>query len=800
MFVDCYSRYTILVPASNHTANTVSDALLRHVVPYFGTPRRLLSDRGREFVGEVWSKLTRSLGIQRLLTSPYHPEGNSINERSHKTINNMLRARLLDGVPSRTWADKIPGIMLALNAMAHEPHGFSAPMIATGREPTLLPDLEGDACASQSLDDPASYVEGVKKRLTLTHQQMTPPPAPVTTNPYREGSLIFAMTTPPERTNKPAPRWKGPFVVRRIPNPYQVTYEDGSAWRTIHINHAKTAKLPATGFPAPMPIPEPPRPALGYLPRIMQRPLPRQQPPPPPPQPAAPAEGSPAPAAASPAATPLASRQLTHAAAAANRNSAPRSEQPPPTAPARANENSRPGHQLRHSARLTPRACTIKGPPPPSAPQSLSKKNMARTYPLSLAFNQCLGSKEDPYSFSSVHLEDLHSGDMEYLVTVQQLVDAIPKTMDPTSRFALRGQVTPTGHQRLRHSMRAALWWLLPSDGLPMESIIIWHARDGGVVLRGGDVTHPLYESHMHWIPDPTPPPPRRTGMDYSDTPVQPSDTPVQSRDICVNPCDTQVKSCNAHAKSRTSPVLPSDTQASAIATSASSGAPLALPHPRKSRRRRRRRNRRSTNENSAPRSAAPVTPDERWANHNSVSQRATQHQSEASDPTQMKSAPVYKGQSIHSSHLTQPPIPATNRNSAFPFGLERCEFPGLYKPALPELRQDLTADPYRVNNSGSGLSSPSLLQPCTKPFSGWPARPQMTCPTREAAGAIRERPGIVYPLLPRAQRPDTSVAIEAALSEAAAVGRQALPPTVVDIGNTSQPQPAPSIRRRASR
>ena len=145
VFVDCYSRYTILVPASNHTASTVSDALLRHVVPYFGTPRRLLSDRGREFVGEVWAKLTHSLGIQRLLTSPYHPEGNSINERSHRTINNMLRAHLLDGVPSRTWVDKIPGIMLALNAMVHEPLGFSASMVATGREPTLPPDLEGDA-------------------------------------------------------------------------------------------------------------------------------------------------------------------------------------------------------------------------------------------------------------------------------------------------------------------------------------------------------------------------------------------------------------------------------------------------------------------------------------------------------------------------------------------------------------------------------------------------------------------------------------------------------------------------------
>ena len=282
-------------------------------------------------------------------------------------------------------------------------------------------------------------------------------------------------------------------------------------------------------------------------------------------------------------------------------------------------------------------------------------------------------------------------------------------------------------------------------------------------------VNQTLFGSRMNWIYDPAPPAPHCAT-------VHSSNTPANSRDI---------------------PVLTSDTQVSAIATRTSSGAPLALPPPKKSRR---RRNRRSANENSAPRSAAPVTPDERWANHNSVSQRATLHQPEASDPTQMKSAPVYKGQSIHSSHPTQPPIPATNRNSAFPFGLERCEFPGLYKPALPDLRQDLTAEPYRVNNSGSSLSSPSLLQPYIKHFSGRPARPQMTCPTREAGGAIRERPGIVYPLLPHAQRPDTSIAIEAALPEAAAVEPQGLAPTVVDIGTTSQPQLAPSTRRRASR
>ena len=160
----------------------------------------------------------------------------------------------------------------------------------------------------------------------------------------------------------------------------------------------------------------------------------------------------------------------------------------------------------------------------------------------------------------------------------------------------------------------------------------------------------------------------------------------------------------------------------------------------------------------------------------------------------------MYPGSSIHSHPFTQPPISTANENSALPLGLELCKFPELYKPAVPDLRQDLTARPFRVNNSGSSLSSPPYLQPYTKPFSGRPARPYMTCPTREAGGALRERSGIVYPLLPRAQRPDTNVTIDAALPEAAAVGRQALPPTVVEIGTTSQLQTEPSTRRRASR
>ena len=243
-------------------------------------------------------------------------------------MNNMPRAHLLEGTSSRAWVEKVPGLMLTLNAMVHKPHGFSASMIATGRDPTLPPDLLNNACASPSLGDPTDYVEMLRQRLSLTHQQITAPPPPASANLHQEGNLIFVMTTPTERANKLAPRWKGPFRVKRVLNPYQVVYEDGLVWRTVPVNHTKPAKLTAPDLPLPTPAPEPPRPTLGYLPRSLQRPCSR----PPPPQSVAPTGGAPPPPTASvpmlPAPPPPVSKRPTQGTASANGNSAPAPKPP----------------------------------------------------------------------------------------------------------------------------------------------------------------------------------------------------------------------------------------------------------------------------------------------------------------------------------------------------------------------------------------------------------------------------------------------------------------------------------------
>ena len=477
--MDCFLKYTILVSSSNHTANAVSEALMRHVIPYFGTACRLLSDRGREFISAIWTKLLRSPGIQQVLISPYHPEGNAINERSHRTTNNMLRVRLLEGPSAKALVDKVPGIMLTLNAMPHEPHRLSASMVATGREPTLPTDLTSDASPSPAAEDPAAYIENIQQRLQLTHQQMATPPTAPTANPYQIGSLIFALTTPPERTSKLAPRWKGPYRVCRIPNEYQVVYEDGELECTIHVNHAKPAKFTAPDFPEPMPPAETPRPPLGYLTAgLARRPTKPRAPP---------ADHSVAPA---PPAAPA-------------ENSVP----PPATAPA--NQRPEPAPPHRWSPRLNPaqgQAHAIINPPATRPPHSANRSKMAHTYPLTIEYNECLGRKANPLSFASLRLVDLCNGHNQYLSTMGQQMDALPKTLDPASRFALRGHIARPGQSRLRHFMRAAIWFLLPSDGVfrrSSSSLQYYLTRQGRrVVLRGGDVARPPLERYLNWVPE----------------------------------------------------------------------------------------------------------------------------------------------------------------------------------------------------------------------------------------------------------------------------------------------------------
>ena len=226
--------------------------------------------------------------------------------------------------------------------------------------------------------------------------------------------------------------------------------------------------------------------------------------------------------------------------------------------------------------------------------------------------------------------------------------------------------------------------------------------------------------------------------------------------------------SVHSHSQ-RGSPRKNNENKMSAIATRG----PLAVPPspaPPKKCRIRRRQAQRAANRNSGIIPATPLTQDARWANQSAAGHAgATPTQPEDIDPTSTMRTAVYPPSRIVGNS-------GTNENSPFQIGLESSRNPGLYKPTIPDTQQDTQAGTLRVKNSGSGTSSPPYLLP--------------------RAGTS----GIVYPLMPRAHRPDTSVTVDAAPPEPAAFQRQIQPPTVVEIGSSVPRQTSPTPRRRAPR
>ena len=238
--MDVYSRYLIAVPVKNHRAATVSRCLYESVVAYFGAPRSILSDRGTEFTSIIWETLSQMLGAKIKLTAPYYPQGNAVIERSHRTLNNMLRTMLLEK-ERREWSSLIPSIMLYMNSMIQEKTGVSAGEILFGRNPNLPSDISFTPVTSLS-DDREGYVKQLKRDLQDIRQKLgrvLGQEPNQSSNPFSVGEKVIVAVLPHERTDKLMAKWKGPFIVTSIPNRFQIEYMDDGVTRLTHISYVK---------------------------------------------------------------------------------------------------------------------------------------------------------------------------------------------------------------------------------------------------------------------------------------------------------------------------------------------------------------------------------------------------------------------------------------------------------------------------------------------------------------------------------------------------------------------------------
>ena len=79
----------------------------------FGPPETLHSDQGKEFENELVKELQSVFGYKKTRTAAFRPQGNSVLERVHSTVHNMLA--MCSNLSFDNWAEPLPFVQLAHN-------------------------------------------------------------------------------------------------------------------------------------------------------------------------------------------------------------------------------------------------------------------------------------------------------------------------------------------------------------------------------------------------------------------------------------------------------------------------------------------------------------------------------------------------------------------------------------------------------------------------------------------------------------------------------------------------------------
>ena len=86
-----FNRFSQAYPTKNKSSTTAAERLYNDFVLRFGFPAKILHDQGKKLENNLFHQLEKLTGVQRLQTTPYHPQSNGKGERFNRTLFSMLR-------------------------------------------------------------------------------------------------------------------------------------------------------------------------------------------------------------------------------------------------------------------------------------------------------------------------------------------------------------------------------------------------------------------------------------------------------------------------------------------------------------------------------------------------------------------------------------------------------------------------------------------------------------------------------------------------------------------------------------
>lgn len=254
---DIATRWVELFPLKEATAENCAITLINEVFMRYGTPRRMISDNGTQFVSAVMQKVTYCLNIQNVLTPVFHPQANPV-ERKNRDLKPQLA--ILVGNDHTKWPEKLPVIRFAMNTANNQSTGYTAAYLTFGRELRTTDDVSHDL---REVVTSENFIAEISPKLLLIADTLKQ--ARETTEAtqarnqaytdrkrradpgYKPGDKVWVAThrqskAAKQYTAKFAPKRDGPYVIlqRHGPASYEIANLDNP---TVSIGTRHTSAL-----------------------------------------------------------------------------------------------------------------------------------------------------------------------------------------------------------------------------------------------------------------------------------------------------------------------------------------------------------------------------------------------------------------------------------------------------------------------------------------------------------------------------------------------------------------------------
>ncbi|KAL0183738.1 hypothetical protein M9458_019434, partial [Cirrhinus mrigala] len=252
--IDRFSKSCRLIPLPKlPTAFETAETLCNFVFRFCGLPEDIVSDRGPQFTSRLWSAFFKSLNINIILTSGYHPESNGQSERLNQEIIRFLRSychrNQSDWSKFLFWAEYAQN-SIRKPATGLTPFqcvlGFQPPLFPWSGDPSDLPTVNTWMQRSEATWNAAHTHLQVAIRRQKRYADLHRRPAPE----FAPGSWVW-LSTRDLRLRLPcrklSPRYVGPFKVLRQITPVSYRLALPSEYRispTFHVSLLKAAGAP----------------------------------------------------------------------------------------------------------------------------------------------------------------------------------------------------------------------------------------------------------------------------------------------------------------------------------------------------------------------------------------------------------------------------------------------------------------------------------------------------------------------------------------------------------------------------